>query len=203
MSGRTSIVAWLLVVGSVYWIRSQPEGEPGVVQETRPIVIAHRGASGYLPEHTIAAAAMGYALGADFIEPDVVLSKDGAPVVLHDIHLDTVTNVRDVFPDRAHADGRYYAIDFTLEEIKRLRVNSRIDPRTGKPVYPNRYPAGKGDFQVPTLAEEIELVQGLNHSTGRNVGIYPEIKQPAWHQQQGQDITKIVLTVLSRNGYRD
>jgi glycerophosphoryl diester phosphodiesterase len=204
LSGRTSILAWLLFVSSVYLIRSPAEGEPGVAQESRPIVIAHRGASGYLPEHTIASATMGYAQGADFIEPDVVLSKDGAPLVLHDIHLETTTDVRDVFPDRAHVDGRYYAIDFTLEEIKRLHVTSRIDPRTGKPVYPNRFPTtSKGDFRVPTLSEEIELVQGLNQSTGRNVGIYPEIKQPAWHQQQGQDITKIVLTVLSRYGYRD
>ena len=82
------------------------------------IIIAHRGASGYLPEHTLEAAALAHAMGADYIEPDVVLSKDGIPVVLHDIHLDTVTNIARVFPDRKRPDGRYYALDFTLKELK-------------------------------------------------------------------------------------
>src|SRR5262245_10445554 len=82
----------------------------------KKIVIAHRGASGYLPEHTLEAAAMAHAMGADFIEQDVVLTKDDQAIVLHDIHLETVTNVAKTFPQRARPDGRYYAIDFTLSE---------------------------------------------------------------------------------------
>lgn len=166
------------------------------------IVIAHRGASGYLPEHTLEAKALAYGMRADFIEQDVVLTKDDQPVIMHDVHLDTVTDVAKVFPDRKRSDGRYYAIDFTLAEIKRLRVNERVDLKTGKPVYPGRFPLGKSEFRVPTLAEEIELIQGLNNSTGRSVGIYPEIKKPAWHRKEGKDISRIVLATLQQFGYR-
>ena len=174
----------------------------GVAGE-RKIVVAHRGASGYLPEHTLEAIALGYAMGADFLVQDVVLTKDDHPIVIHDIQLDAVTDVSDVFPDRARSDGRFYAIDFTLSEIKTLRVTERIDLRTKSAVYPKRFPEGESHFQVPTLAEEIELIQGLNRSTGRNIGIYTEIKSPAWHREQGKDISKMVLTVLNRYGYND
>lgn len=85
------------------------------------IVIAHRGASGYLPEHTLPAKAMAYAQGADYLEQDLVMTKDDNLVVLHDHYLDRVTDVADRFPDRARKDGRYYAIDFTLDEIKSLK----------------------------------------------------------------------------------
>lgn len=166
-----------------------------------PIVIAHRGASGYLPEHTLPAKALAYGMGADYLEQDVVLTRDGVPIVLHDIHLDTVTDVAEKFPDRKRDDGRYNAIDFTLEEIRSLRVSERVNWRTGKPVYPGRFPHGRSRFGIPTLAEEIEFVQGLNRSTGRTVGIYPEIKSPAYHRREGQDISRVVLDVLADYGY--
>lgn len=168
----------------------------------RTIVIAHRGASGYLPEHTLEAKALAHGMGADFLEQDVVLTRDDVPIVLHDVHLDTVTNVAARFPERAREDERFYAIDFTLEEIRSLRVSERFDRNTGLAVYPGRFPVGTGSFQVPTLAEEIELIQGLNLSTGRDVGIYPEIKAPAFHRRQGKDISRIVLKVLEEYGYR-
>jgi len=168
----------------------------------KKIVIAHRGASAYLPEHTLAAITMAHALGADYLEQDVVLSRDQIPIVLHDIYLDTVTDVCSRFPDRARSDGRYYAIDFLLDEIKQLQVHERVDPVTQQPVYPQRFPLAMSTFCVPTLAEEIELVQGLNRSTGREAGLYPEIKSPFWHRQQGADISRIVLNVLSQYGYR-
>jgi len=169
----------------------------------KKIVIAHRGASGYLPEHTLEAAAMAYAMGADYIEQDVVLTKDDHAIVLHDIHLETVTNVAQVFPQRARADGRYYAIDFALAEIKALQVHERIAPSTGTAVYPRRFPVARSQFEIPTLEEEIMLVQGLNKSTGREVGIYVELKAPAWHAGEGKDLAKIVLEILYRHGYRD
>ena len=175
---------------------------PAKLNADEPLVIAHRGASGYLPEHTLEAKAMAHAMGAHYIEQDVVLTKDDQPVVLHDIHLDTVTNVVDLFPGRAREDGRFYAIDFTLAEIKRLTATERISLRTGKAVYPTRFPAKTSSFKVPTLAEEIELSQGLNQSTGRNAGIYPEIKAPEFHRQAGKDISKIVLDTVQRYGYR-
>jgi glycerophosphoryl diester phosphodiesterase len=166
------------------------------------IVIAHRGASAYLPEHTLAAKAMAHAQGADYLEQDVVLSKDGVPVVLHDIHIDTVTDVARRFPERKRADGRYYALDFTVAELRQLNATERFDPRTGTAVFPGRFPVGRAAFQVPTLEEELQLVQGLNKSTGREAGVYPEIKEPAWHRKQGQDISRVVLDVLARYGYR-
>ncbi|GAK56893.1 glycerophosphodiester phosphodiesterase [Candidatus Vecturithrix granuli] len=168
---------------------------------SQKMIIAHRGASGYLPEHTLEAVAMAYALGADFIEQDVVLTRDGTPVVLHDIYLDLTTNVREIFPHRARPDGRWYVIDFTLAEIKTLQVSERVQPGTRMVVFPTRFPVGKSDFEIPTLAEEIELIQGLNTSTGRNVGIYPELKQPAFHTREGYDIGKIVLDMLAEYGY--
>ena len=160
------------------------------------LVIAHRGASGYVPEHTLEAVSLAYGMGADYIEQDLVLTKDGIPVVLHDIHLDTVTDVADAYPERHRSDGRFYAIDFTLDEIKRLRVSERIDHRTGQAAFPNRFPVGQGTFSVPTLEEEITLIQGLNRTTGRSVGIYPEIKAPAFHHEQGQDLSRITLQVI-------
>ena len=167
-----------------------------------PIVIAHRGACGYLPEHTLEAASMAHAMHVDFIEQDVVLTKDNVPVVLHDIQLDTVTDVAKKFPDRAREDGRFYAIDFSLAEIKQLSVHERISLKTGQAVFPKRFDVSKSLFRVPTLTDEIELIQGLNAVTNRDVGIYVEIKKPAWHREQGKDISKIVLDALAQHGYK-
>lgn len=162
-----------------------------------PIVIAHRGASGYLPEHTLEAVTLAFTQGADYIEQDLVLSKDGVPVVLHDIHLDTVTNVAQVFPARKREDGRYYAIDFTLQELKQLTVHERKNLE-GKQVYAKRY-TGKAQFTIPTFEEELELIQQLNRQFSKEVGLYPEIKSPAWHKQQGLDISAIVLDILRKH----
>lgn len=172
----------------------------------QPIVIAHRGASGYLPEHTLAAKALAHAMGADFIEQDVVLSRDGMPLVLHDIHLDATTDVAQRFPDRARADGRFYAIDFTLQEIRQLRVHERVHPTgasRGQAVYAQRFPAQPRLFQVPTLAEEIALLAGLDHSRGCRTGLYIELKAPNWHQREGYDLAAAVQHVLQETGYWD
>lgn len=164
-------------------------------------VIAHRGASGYLPEHTLPAKAMAFAMGPDFIEQDVVLSKDGVPIVIHDIHLETTTDVAEKFPERKREDGRFYVIDFTFEELKKLLVFERFDHTTGEQVFPNRFPKGKSRFGLHSLSEEIELIQGLEKSTGKKMGIYTEIKDPAFHKKEGKDLSKIVLKVLNDYGY--
>lgn len=166
------------------------------------LVIAHRGASGYLPEHTLEAKAMAFGLGVGAIEQDVVLTKDDQLVVLHDIHLDTVSDVAERFPDRARENGRFYAIDFTLGEIRSLRAFERIHLETGEAVYSGRFPVGHSDFRIPSLAEEIELIQGLEKSTGRPMHIYVEYKAPAWHRKQGKDPARILLDVLDHYGYR-
>lgn len=163
------------------------------------IVIAHRGASGYLPEHTLEAKTLAVQMGADFVEQDVVLSKDNVPFVTHDITLDEVTDVATVFPGRARADGHYYVLDFSAAELRRLSRHERV--KDGKAVYPRRFPLGKSHFVMVSLADEIEFVQGINKSTGRTVGLYTEVKRPAWHRAQGRDITKIVLGMLAHYGY--
>jgi len=165
-------------------------------------IIAHRGASAYLPEHTLPAKALAYAMNADFLEQDVVASRDDQLVVLHDVHLDRVTDVAARFPERARADGRYYARDFDLGEIRTLNVTERLDA-AGRPVYPGRFPPHSGHFQVHTLADELALVAGLNHATGRNTGVYPEIKRPAWHREEGIDLSAAVLRELAAYGYAD
>ena len=167
----------------------------------QPVVIAHRGASGYLPEHTREAKVMAHAMGADFIEQDVVLSKDDVPMVLHDVHLDTTTDVAEKFPDRRRADGRFYAIDLTAAEIGTLVATERFDHRTGKQVMPLRHPKGRGVFRVPTLESELELIAELNRTAGRRAGIYPELKAPAWHRKEGKDLAAIVLPILRKYGY--
>ena len=169
--------------------------------EPRPLIIAHRGASGYLPEHTLAAKALAYGQGADFLEQDVVLSKDGVPVIFHDTHIDTTTDVAKKFPGRQRADGRFYALDFSVAELKQLNVTERFNPKTGKAAFPKRFPVGVASFQVVTLEEEIQFIQALNRSTGRNVGLYPELKAPAWHRKEGRDLSATVLPLLRKYGY--
>jgi len=165
-----------------------------------PVVIAHRGASGYLPEHTLESKAYAHALGADYLEQDVVLTHDGVPIVLHDIWLDGVTDVAEVFPERHREDGRFYAIDFTLEEIRRLTVHERRD-RAGRQRWPSRFNAPGMRFRIPTLAEEVAFVRAVNRATGREAGIYPEVKEPAWHRAQGRDPSRAILEVLDAAGY--
>ncbi len=198
------LLATMLLVGCAVTVNDRVlVGKDHVARWQEKLVIAHRGASGYLPEHTLAAKAMAYAQGAHFIEQDLVMSKDDHVVVLHDHYLDTVTDVHDVFPDRARADGRYYVVDFTLAELRQLAVSERFKVSGGvkAAVFESRFPLEKSSFRIATFAEEIELIQGLNQSTGRSVGIYPEIKSPAFHRGEGKDISAAVLEVLKTYGY--
>jgi len=165
-----------------------------------PIVIGHRGAAGYLPEETLQGYAFGYAAGADYLEPDLVMTNDAHFICLHDVYLEPTTDVEARYPDRHRSDGHWYAADFTLEEIRTLSVHERCGSN-GEPVYPDRFPLGASRFAVPTFEEVIELVQGLNRSTGRDVGIYPELKRPAWHAAQGLPMERALLDVLDAYGY--
>ncbi len=173
------------------------------MKTNKKIVIAHRGASGYLPEHTMEAKAMAFAMNPDFIEQDLVLSKDNIPVVIHDIYLDDVTDVATKFTVKKRKDNRYYVIDFTFEELQTLRVSERFNPKTSEQFYKNRFPKGKGNFKLHSFEQEIELIQGLNKSTGKNIGIYPEIKDPEFHKKEGKDLTKIILKTLADYGYKN
>jgi glycerophosphoryl diester phosphodiesterase len=168
----------------------------------RPVIIAHRGASGYRPEHTLAAKTLAHEMGADYLEQDIVASADDELVVLHDIYLDRVSDVAARFPGRARDDGRYYVRDFGLAELRELRVRER-EAADGTVVYPGRYPARTGDFRIHTFAEELELVLRLNGESGRRAGVYPEIKRPAWHREEGVDLGPLLQKVLAEHGFGD
>lgn len=157
---------------------SQPRGQ----------VVAHRGASWYLPEHTLEAYAMAYALGADLVEPDLVLTRDGVPICAHDLRMESVCNVAQVYPDRARADGRWYWIDFDLAEVKALRRYGRKEAPTP-------------GYDLCTLEELLVMLDRLNTRTGRVVGLYPELKNPDFHTKEGRDFGAIVAGVLARHGY--
>lgn len=172
----------------------------------KPLIIAHRGASAYLPEHTLAATVYAHASGADYLEQDVVLSKDDVPVVIHDIHLDSISDVALKFPERKRLDGHYYAIDFFFKELKSLNLTERFCPKKQSPIFPKRFDTNLAfmyEFKILSLEEELFLIQELNKTTGKSVGIYPELKNPAFHEQEGKDLTKIVLKLLAKFGYKN
>ncbi|MCF6297160.1 MAG: glycerophosphodiester phosphodiesterase [Flavobacteriaceae bacterium] len=173
-----------------------------MIKNTKKTIIAHRGASGYLPEHTLPAKTMAYAMHPDFLEQDLVLSKDDIPIVIHDIYLDNITNVAEKFPNKVRNDNRFYVIDFTYNELLQLNVTERFDVKTDNAIFKNRFPLWKSHFKLHSLQDEIELIQGLNKSTGNNIGIYPEIKDPYFHNKAGKDISRIVLKILSDYGYK-
>ena len=166
------------------------------------LIIAHRGASAYLPEHTLEAYLLAYGQGADFIEPDLVMTSDGHLVALHDLTLDATTNVAAVFPDRARDDGHFYAIDFSLNELQTLNLSERVEP-DGRARYPRRWPAGLGEFRVVTFEDLIVRVRELNRVTGRRVGLYPETKFPAFHAAAGMDIAATLVESLIRHDLPD
>ncbi|WP_297819412.1 glycerophosphodiester phosphodiesterase [uncultured Paraglaciecola sp.] len=186
----------LILVSSCQMIPPKP-----LIIADKPLVIAHRGASGYLPEHTLESVTLAYALGADFIEQDLVVTKDSKLIVLHGIQLEAVTDVEQVFPSRKREDGHYYVLDFTLSELKTLSVHERQDAK-GKQVFPNRY-QGNDTFHIATFEEQIELIQQLNRQFNKTTGLYPEIKSPAWHKDQGVDISQLVLAVLRKHKLDD
>jgi len=166
-----------------------------------PVVIAHRGASGYLPEHTTEGVVLAHAMLADYIEQDVVLSKDGIPIVFHDLILDDVTNAATVFPELKRADGHWYAMDLALEELRTLTVTERRSPSRPWKDKGNRFPLESGSFRISTLAEHLQLIQGLNKTRPNQAGVYVEFKGPAEHRAAGLDISKAILRVLTQYGY--
>jgi glycerophosphoryl diester phosphodiesterase len=169
------------------------------------IVIAHRGASGERPEHTLAAYALAIEQGTDFIEPDLVVTRDGVLVARHENEISGTTDVADhpEFADRRTAkviDGRevagWFAEDFTLAELRRLRARERL---------PQLRPANTrfdGQFTVPTLAEIVALLRAKETETGRRIGLYPELKHPSFLQAQGHDVAALLVEQLHAAGYR-
>ena len=176
-------------------------GLSAVTMANAKTIVAHRGASAYLPEHTLEAKALAYAMGVDYLEQDLAMTKDDHLVVVHDHFLDRVSDVAAKFPDRARKDGRYYVIDFTLAEIKSLNFTEGFEIKDGKMVagYKGRFPLMQSTFKIHTLEEEIEFIQGLNKTMGKNVGIYVETKAPWFHKQEGKDISAEELKYIHQN----
>lgn len=148
------------------------------------VLIAHRGASAYAPEHTRAAYELAIAQGADYVEQDLAVTKDGVLVCIHDVSLERTTNVATVFPDRFKTDAegrrRWYVADFTLAEIKRLDAGSWFDPT----------------FSSETLLtwdEAVDVVWG-------RAGMYPELKDAAFYRERGVNIVDVFAAALERRG---
>lgn len=169
----------------------------------KPAVIAHRGASGYLPEHTLPAKAMAHAMGADFLEQDVIGTRDGELIVFHDLYLDQLTDVALRYPGRSRPDGLHYCIDFSLAELRGLRVTERRRKGAAVARFPSRFPVDTGSFRIHTLEEELDFVRGLNQSTGRRAGVYTEIKDPAWHARHDFPLGTRIVETLAAFGYRN
>jgi glycerophosphoryl diester phosphodiesterase len=146
------------------------------------------------------AKALAYGLGADFIEQDVVATKDHALVVLHDLYLDEVSDVAKRFAGKRRDDGHFYVVDFTLDELQTITLTERRNPGSSERRFPGRFRYDIGGLNVVRLEDEIGLIAGLNASTGRHVGIYPEIKDPAWHAEAGIDLTALVHAALAAHG---
>ncbi len=170
--------------------------------QSSKIIIAHRGASGYLPEHTLESKALAIGQQADYVEQDLAMTKDDQLVVIHDPYLDGITNVAEIFPERKR-NGHFYVIDFTLAELQQLKMTENFKIIAGKTelVYPNRFPLWKPSFKIHTFEQELQFIQGLEKTLGHRIGIYPEIKAPWLHHQAGKDIAMATLKMLKKYGY--
>lgn len=166
-----------------------------------PIVIGHRGACGYRPEHTLDSYELAIEMGADYIEPDIVATKDGILIARHENDISQTTDVRDR-PEFANhkttkiIDGKeiigWFTEDFTLEEIKTLRVKERL---------PFRNHFNDCQFEVPTLQEIIDLVKRKSTDTGHTIGIYPETKHPTYFDSINLSLEEPLIEILHANGY--
>ena len=171
-----------------------------------PIVIAHRGASGYRPEHTLASYELAIEQGADFIEPDVVSTKDGVLVARHENEIGGTTDVaaHPEFADRRTTkviDGvaltGWFTEDFTLDELRTLRARERLpEVRPGSAAFDGR-------FGIPTLQEIADLARRESERRGRTIGLYPETKHPTYFRSIGLPLEEPLVATLHAAGYQD
>ncbi|MDV6014653.1 glycerophosphodiester phosphodiesterase [Haloechinothrix sp. LS1_15] len=183
----------------------QPRFEPAATQVagSGQAVIAHRGASGYRPEHTLEAYELAARMGADYLEPDLVATADGVLVARHENEIGQTTDVaeRPEFADRETTkivEGEkvtgWFTEDFTLAELKTLRATTRLpDLRENNTIYDGRY-------EVPTYQEIIDLAAELSRELNRPIGTYPETKHPSYFDSIGLPLEPELVRVLERNG---
>ncbi len=172
-----------------------------ITSNKAPLIIGHRGASGYRPEHTLAAYELAIQMGVDYIEPDLVSTKDNVLIARHENDITETTDVSDrsEFANRKATrkiDGKevtgWFTEDFTLAEIKTLHAKERL---------PFRNHAFDGQFEIPTLQEIIDLAKRKSAQTGRTIGIYPETKHPTYFQSINLALEKPLVEILQANGY--
>lgn len=195
---KKTIIAMALATAAAVPASAGPKTVFPTLDGKAPLVIAHRGASGYMPDHTLEAYAKAIELGADFIEPDLVATKDGVLIARHEPNLKDTTDVakRPEFANRkrtmkvdGHDEEGWFASDFTLAEIKTLRA---IQPRA------DRSKAFDGQFQVPTFEEVLALREAKSKELGRQIGVYPETKHPTYHQQLGLGLEQPLVALLKQ-----
>ncbi|MBL0937603.1 MAG: glycerophosphodiester phosphodiesterase [Gemmatimonadaceae bacterium] len=187
-----------LALGPLLLGACQPTVRPAPSPRVGPIVIAHRGASGHRPEHTLAAYALAVTMGADFIEPDLVSTRDGVLIARHENEIGGTTDVASRFPERRTrkvidgdtVDG-WFTEDFTLAEIQTLRARERL---------PFRSHAYDGQFTIPTFDEVLALADSMGRARGRPVGVYPETKHPTYHRAIGLPLEDKLLASLRARG---
>jgi glycerophosphoryl diester phosphodiesterase len=172
-----------------------------VTQHAPLFVIAHRGASGYRPEHTIEAYRLAIDMGADAIEPDLVITRDGVLIARHENEIGGTTDVADRFPDRRTTktiDGTpatgWFTEDFTFAEIRTLRARERLPFRSHE--YDGRY-------EVPTFDEVLDLAASASRSAGRAIAVYPETKHPGYFRRLGLPLEDALLERLKARGFVD
>ena len=164
-----------------------------------PLIIGHRGASGHRPEHTLEGYRLAVEMGADFIEPDLVSTKDGVLIARHENEIGATTDAPERYPDRKRTktiDGRpvtgWFSEDFTLAEVKTLRARERLASRSH---------AYDGQFSLVTFDEVIELAQRLGAARQRPVGIYPETKHPSYFRGIGLPLEEKLVASLKKHGW--
>ena len=169
------------------------------IEPARPIIIGHRGASGHRPEHTLEGYRLAAEMGADFIEPDLVSTKDGVLIARHENEIGGTTDVAVKFPARRTTktvDGQaitgWFTEDFTLAEIRTLRANERLAFRSH---------AYDGQFAVATFDEVIELAQRLGRELNRPIGVYPETKHPTYFRNIGLPLEEKLIASLAKHGW--
>lgn len=190
--------AFLLLSSLAACASTGPRAPVGPGAAAAPIVIAHRGASGHRPEHTLEGYALAVQMGADFIEPDLVRTKDGALVARHENEIGGTTDVATKFASRKTRkviDGDtingWFTEDFTLAELRTLRANERLSFRSH---------AYDGQFFIPTFDEVLALADSLGRARGRAVGVYPETKHPTYFRGIGLPIEEPLLLALRARG---
>jgi glycerophosphoryl diester phosphodiesterase len=165
----------------------------------RPIIIGHRGASGHRPEHTLESYTLAIEQGADYIEPDLVATKDGVLIARHENEIGSTTDVAEKFPGRkrtVNIDGEpvtgWFTEDFTIAEVRTLRAKERLASRSQ---------AYNGQFAIPTFEQVVALAKAKSAELGRPIGVYPETKHPSHFTRVGLPLEERIVAVLNAQSW--